>query len=564
MSKDIKIKKPLIGIIGGKGRMGNWFKVFFEKQGIKVLISDKGTKISNIDLAKKTDITIVSVPIGKTVDVINEIRNYIKKDSLLCDIASIKDKPTKAMRKSKSGSLGMHPLFGPTAQELKGQKIVFCKIHNNRWVKFLKHIFTVNGAEIVNISPEEHDKQMAIVQALVHFANISLAETIYSQKFTIKNIFLTPVFRLQSLIIGRILSQSPRLYAEIEIENPYFKKILDDFKKQSADLSKNIKKKNINGFIRKFKQTSLYLDNFRKTAQTKSTEILRVIEKQPIKTKEMTRNINLEDRKIGIGFLGPKGTFSHRATIKIFPESRLIPFTTIRNIFEAVNNQDIDLGIVPVENTTGGIVFETINNLIEYPLKVSGSFNIRIQHYLMGRVKDKNKLKTIRSHQQALSQCKNWLQTNLPKVKLENADSTIAPILKTKDKTVGFITPSIAASIYNLNILAKNIEDSKENITKFYIISRGINKELQKKLRAKKTIILYAIYDRVGVLRDILNVFAKNKLNLTCLHSIPSHLRPWDYFFFQEVEAPYPSPIIKKTIKKIEEYCPIIRVIGVS
>ncbi len=557
--------KPLIGIIGGKGKMGSWFKGFFEGQGLKVLISDINTKLSNIDLAKRADIVMVSVPIRDTIEVIEQVRDFVRKEALLCDITSLKKEPVEAMKKAKCGALGMHPLFGPLVQNLEGQKIVFCRVRDNKWTKFLKNAFIQNKAEIVEISPEEHDKQMAIIQALIHFANIGLARTLYSQKIIPKNSFLTPVFRLQSLITGRILGQNPELYAEIEIENPYFRKILSDFEKQINDLARDVKTGNFKNFIKKFKQTSLYLDGFRKVAQTKSTEVLRIIEKQPVKIKKIREKITPGKSGLKIGFLGPKGTFSHQGALKIFSKkAELCALPTIREVFEAVNERDVDLGFVPAENTMGGIVSETINSLIEYPLKVSGSFDLRIHHCLLGRVRNKNQLKIIRSHQQALSQCRNWLQQNLPKVRLESSSSTTAPILETKNKSVGFIASEIAGRVYGLNILAKNIEDSKNNFTKFYLISPDINKEFQKKLKAKRTLILFAVYDRVGILRDILDVFAKNKLNLTSLHSVPSHLRPWDYFFFLEVDILYPCSKIKRVIKQIERYCPIIRVLGVS
>ncbi|MCK4782042.1 prephenate dehydrogenase/arogenate dehydrogenase family protein [Candidatus Parcubacteria bacterium] len=565
MRKNKKLnKKPLIGIIGGKGKMGAWFNGFFENQGFKVLVSDVKTKFSNVELAKKADIVIVSVPIGNTVRVIKEVRDFVRKDALLCDITSLKEEPVEAMRKAKSGVLGMHPLFGPLVQNLEGQKFVFCGVKNNQWVDFLRKIFVKNKAEIIEVSPEEHDKQMAIVQALIHFTNIGLARTLYSQKIIPKSSFLTPVFRLQILIIGRILGQNPELYAELEIRNPYFKNVLIDFENQIKDLSKDVRDKNLKSFVKKFKQTSLYLDGFRKVSQTKSTEVLRIINRQPIKIKQAKKIINLKS-KIKIGFLGPKGTFSHQAVRKVFPQkSKFITLGTIKEIFEKVNSQEIDLGIAPAENTIGGIVSETINCLAEYPLKISGSFNIAVHHCFLARTKNKKEIKTVKTHPQALSQCRDWLARNLPRVKLETSSSTTAPILENQDKEVGFIAGEIAAKEYGLNILAKNIEDSKDNFTKFYLITPDINKKFQKKLKAEKTLLLLAVYNRVGILRDILDVFAQNNLNLTSLHSIPSHLRPWDYFFFLEADVSYPCPEIKKTIKQIEKYCSIIRVIGVS
>ncbi len=556
-------KNPIIGIIGGNGKMGAWFKNFFRNSGFKVLISEPNTKLSNIELAQRADIVIVSVPIRKTIEVIEEIRSNVRKDALLCDFTSLKAKPVKAMKKAKSGVLGIHPLFGPMVQNLEGQKIVFCRARDNGWTDFLKKIFVKHNAEVVEISPEEHDLQMAIVQALTHFTNISLARTIYSQKIIPSSSFLTPVFRLQSLIMGRILSQNPKLYAEIEIENPYFKKVLQEFGKQIQDLAKDINAKDYKNFIEKFKKTSSSLGEFKNIAQTKSTEVLRMIDHQPVVVKEAGRKISF-GKELKVGFLGPKGTFSHQAAISVFPKSTLVSLGTIKNIFEKIHFQEIDFGIAPIENTIGGIVSETINCLTEYPSRVSGSVNIGVHHCLLGRTKNKKDIKIIKSHPQALTQCENWLERNLPWAKLKPVSSTTAPIAETKSKTVGFIASRVAAEVYNLNILAENIERSKDNITKFYIISQNINKEFEKKLKSERTLILFAVYDRVGILRDILDVFAKCNLNLTSLHSAPSHLRPWDYFFFLEVDAAYSSSKIKKVLKEMEEFCPTIRVLGVS
>ena len=197
-------------------------------------------------------------------------------------------------------------------------------------------------------------------------------------------------------------------------------------------------------------------------------------------------------------------------------------------------------------------------------MKVSGSFNIEIHHHLLGKTKNRKEIKIVKSHPQALAQCKNWLENNLPQAKLEIASSTTALIRETNDKTVGFIASEVAAKTYSLNILAKNIETMSDNLTKFYLILPDMDEAMKKKLGAKKTLLLFAVYDRVGILRDILDVFVKNDLNLTSLHSIPSRLRPWDYFFFLEVDFLYPSSKIKKTLKELEPYCPTIRVLGVS
>jgi len=547
--------------------MGEWFRAFFNDLGLEIIISDINTPLTNVELAKQADIVVVAVPIRKAVEVIKEVRSVVKKDALLCDITSLKTKPVQAMARARSGVLGIHPLFGPLLQDMNGQKIVFCPVpgKSNQWVKFLENVFTENGAQIIVMSPQKHDGQMAIVQALTHFININLAQTFFIQKFNANSSFLTPVFRLQSLIIGRVLSMGAQLGCDIEMENPYFLKVLTRFEQQIKDSIKDIASKNRKSFIEKIEKVSLALDDFIKISQNKSAQILRLVDNQPIKIKKLPTASRLEQQGAKIGFLGPRGTFSHQAAINLFTNAnKLIPFNAIREIFEAVNNQTIDLGVVPAENTLGGIVPETINSLIDYPLKVSGSFGLDIHHCLLSKAKNKNNLRIIKTHQQAFLQCEKFLRENLPKVKTELSLSTTSAIEETKNNHTGFIAPFSAAAAYGLNVLAKNIEDAEGNVTKFYIIANTLQKPIQQKLGNNKTLLLLAVYNRVGVLKDILQAFAANGLNLSSLHSAPSKLQPWDYFFFIEVDNHYQSAAIKKTLKDIAKYCTVAREIGVG
>lgn len=564
------IKNPLIGIIGGKGKMGNWFKIFFEKQGFKVIISDKKTRLSNIDLARMADIVIVSVPINISVKVIEEIRDYIKEDSLLSDITSLKKETMEAMKRAKCDILGMHPLFGPLADSLANQNIVFCKAKkqktkNQGYISFLRDLFVKNGAKIIEVSPREHDLQMAFLQSLTHFSNIAFSYFLYRKRFQPLQSFLTPVFKLQSLVFGRILAQEPELYASIEMENPYFNEILADYLKEIISLQKNLREKNYKEFQKKFRQASSYLSNFVEIAEEKTTGILKTIERQPVKIGK-PKKINIKKAKIG--FLGPKGTFSWAAVKKIAPAGSLLkPFSTIKYIFEGVNNFEADFGVVPIQNAIAGIVSETMYYFIDYPLYALGSFKIPVHHCLLSKEKDIKNIKVVKSHPQALSQCYIWLAKNLPNVVKMPSSSTVSPILESRGlKGIGFIAPIESAEIFGLNVLAKNIEDTKENFTRFFFISRDLDRNILKKvdMEAKDTLLLLSVYDRPGVLRDILNVFASRGINLSSLHSIPSHFHPWDYLFFLEVEKSCFSSDIKDILKDLRAYCPFFRIIGVA
>lgn len=566
-------KLPLIGIIGGKGRMGSWFKNFFEKQGLRVIISDKNTPLSNIKLAKTADITIISVPLAETIKVIKEVRDYIRENALLADLASLKMEPVQEMKKTKGGWLGMHPLFGPLVPDIKNQNIVFCSRKKKRgekqkggiWIKFLKDIFEKNEARVIEISPERHDKEMAFIQALVHFNNLSFSHFIYRKNFQPLPYLLTPTFKLQSLVLGRILSQKPEVYAHIAMKNPFFKKFLKEYQKEIDKLGKLIERQDYKTFKRYFKEAASFLSGSIRVAEGKTTDILKIIEKQPIQIGNLKK---LKIKKASMGFLGPEGTFSWIAAKKISPQSfTLRPFLTIRDIFESINNFDIDFGVVPIENSIGGIVSETIYCLVDYPLYTLGSFKMPIHHCLLSKTKNLKEIEVVKSHPQALSQCRLWLRENLPSVLKVPTQSTVSPILEQKlKKTTGFIAPCIAGKIFSLNILAKNIEDNKNNFTKFLLVTRELNKDLLKKVTVdvKNTLLLFSVYDRPGILRDILSVFADKNINLSALHSIPSYSRPWDYLFFVEIEKPFAPQEIKNILKELQRFCPFARIIGVA
>jgi len=563
-----KHKKPIIGIVGGEGKMGSWFRGFFEREGCEVLISDRDTKISNKDLAKTSDIVVVSVPIKETKRVIREITPYLKKDALLTDFTSLKDFATREMKKAKCAVLGMHPLFGPLTSDLKSQTIVFCKIgkKENKWIRFLKNLFEKNGAKIIEISPQKHDFQMAFLQGLLHFSVISFSYFLKTKRFKPNPYFLTPMFRLQSLLIGRLFAQKPDICSSLEIENPHFKKVLRDYIKTISEFQKIIEKKDYRGFEEKFIKARNYFSDYVKIAQKKSQEVLEVLREEPIRIGSF-KKINLKKAKIG--FLGPEGTFSWIGAKKVFPKtpaSFFKPFQTIKEIFEAISREEIDFGVVPIENSIAGLVSETMHSFVYYPVYILASFRLPIHHCLASRGKELSQLKIVRSHPQALSQCRNWLDKNLPFVVREQTPSTISDVAGEFSQEVGFIVPCESAKKLSLNVLSKNIEDKKSNFTRFFIISHSLNKKMLNRINPypASTLFLLSVYDRVGILRDILDVFAKRDINLKALHSIPSYFLLGDYLFFLEFEKSYFSKETAFLIRELEQFCPIIRVLGVG
>jgi len=242
-----------IGIIGGGGRMGKWFRRFFETAGHTVWsVEDK--EIQNMrQVAQNSDVVVISVPIRETCKVIERLGPYVKAESLLMDLSSLKAEPVTSMLKySRSEVIGTHPLFGPDAESLQGQTVILCAARADKWLPWLTEILSAHGARLEFTSPEIHDRLMAIVQAMGHISTIVMGLMLkeLDQDLTLLERHSTPLFRLQMGIIGRLFHQNPRLYAEMITQNPEVKQplamycsLLDKIKRwvdegQSEDLVK--------------------------------------------------------------------------------------------------------------------------------------------------------------------------------------------------------------------------------------------------------------------------------------------------------------------------------------
>ncbi|MCK5039621.1 MAG: prephenate dehydrogenase/arogenate dehydrogenase family protein [Candidatus Aenigmarchaeota archaeon] len=553
------MKQPTIGIIGGTHGLGNWFRTFFQKNKYPVLVSGRKTQLTNTELTKQSDIIIIAVPIDVTPKTIKEILPSLKDNSLLIDITSLKTEPVTEMKKAKKtvGVVGLHPMFGPLVTSIQNQHIAVCEARENKLWHDLKQFFIQNKANLIDISPEEHDRQMAVMQALLHFVNLSYVKTLQDSRIKPKGKFSTPVFQLQTMIFGRILGQNPSLYADIQIQNPEFKGILDSYIKITNDAKKTIENKDKESFVQKFNALKKELDFFIKTSEIKTTSIL----DQKNKT-----NINITFSKTPTGkikkvsYLGPSGTNTHIVASSLFGNKTLAPSNTINSVFEEIINNDADAGIVPAENSTEGVVCETFDNLINSDVFVNTSVKQQIHHNLLARTKDINSIKTVVSHPQAIAQTRGWLKNNLPNAEVMLGTSTTKAIQQHKDSSVAFVGAREAAKEYNLNILSENIEDVIGNTTEFYVISK--NKKLDEIYQPTKTLVAVIAYNRVGVLRDILSIFAKYSIDLKKLFSRPGRTKQWDYYFFIEADIKQDDPRLIKVLDNLKDYCHLVKVLG--
>ncbi|MBN1431341.1 MAG: prephenate dehydrogenase/arogenate dehydrogenase family protein [Methanomicrobiaceae archaeon] len=232
-----------IGIIGGSGGMGRLFSSVFSSAGFEVLVSGRNTELSNRDLAENCDIVMISVPIRATVEVIRGIAPLMRDDQVLCDLTSVKKVPVSEMLESEASVIGFHPMFGPNLPGIRGQNIVATPARcPDETLSLFTSIFASEGARVTVMTPEEHDRVMAVVQGLVHFATLAVADAVRTSGTDLEKILsvMSPVYRIEMGLIGRILGQNPDLYGDILRMNPEVMPVLEGFSQSVERLKKSV------------------------------------------------------------------------------------------------------------------------------------------------------------------------------------------------------------------------------------------------------------------------------------------------------------------------------------
>lgn len=263
-------------IIGGTGDTGRWFVKFYKKHGFEVAIwginkkkdiaESLGVRFAD-DLdgeIKTSDIVMISVPINITEKTIQEIAPKMLAGSLLMDITSVKTGPVEAMRKHAPLDveiLGTHPMFGPSIPDIRGQIVIFTPIEgmSARWFPVIRSLYEENGAHIEIMSAVEHDRMMAVIQGLTHFAYISIGSVFMELEFDVANSrrFMSPMYDIMLDLVGRILAQNPYLYAMIQM-NPEVAKVHRIYIDQCNRMTDMVRNRDIEGFVTMMKKASAH------------------------------------------------------------------------------------------------------------------------------------------------------------------------------------------------------------------------------------------------------------------------------------------------------------------
>ena len=261
-----------------------------------------------------------------------------------------------------------------------------------------------------------------------------------------------------------------------------------------------------------------------------------------------------------VAFLGPEYSFSHLAALHRF--GRAAEFMAVANIaavFEEVNRQHVDYGVVPLENSTDGRVADTLDMFVRLPqLKICSEVRLRVHHNLIANG-EQPEIRRIYSKSQALSQCRNWLAKNVPQASLHEVSSTAAAAqLATREPGAAAVASREVAVQYGLRVLFPNIEDSPHYETRFAVIGAHDSG----KTGQDKTAVMFMIPHSPGSLADILNLFKQNKVNLTWIESFPYPSTKGEYVFFVDFEGHQDDPKVKKTVTALQGECEKLYILG--
>jgi len=266
------------------------------------------------------------------------------------------------------------------------------------------------------------------------------------------------------------------------------------------------------------------------------------------------------EKPLTVAFLGPAGTFSQQAAYKHFGHAILAqPYPAIDEIFRAVEGGACQFGVVPVENSTEGVITHTLDNFLRSPLRIAGEVALRIHHNLMGKQPDLGKVRKVFSHQQSLAQCRQWLDRFLPRAERVSVSSNAeAARLAGLEEDSAAIAGEVAAELYALDILERNIEDEPDNTTRFLVVgSQAVGPT-----GADKTSLLISTRNSPGALHKVLEPFARHGISMSKIESRPSRRGAWDYVFFIDVEGHSQGEALAQALRELEKEVLMLKVLG--
>lgn len=261
-----------------------------------------------------------------------------------------------------------------------------------------------------------------------------------------------------------------------------------------------------------------------------------------------------------VAFFGAEATYTHLAAREKFGSSATLQSTaSIAEVFQEVSQGRAVFGVVPIENSTEGAVTHTFDSLVDSDLQICAEIYLDIHHNLLSRSGKATDVQRIISHPQALAQCRGYLARRFPSVPVEEVASTAhAAIKASADSSLAAISSAMAKEVYDLQLVASNIEDQTNNITRFVVVGKMATQPSGD----DKTSLVFSVRDKPGVLHRMLQPFARRRINLSKIESRPIKNKPWEYLFFLDLRGHREQSAVKKAIAGLEKSCLFLKILG--
>ena len=267
------------------------------------------------------------------------------------------------------------------------------------------------------------------------------------------------------------------------------------------------------------------------------------------------------EEPVKVAFLGPEGTFTQEAALKHFGDSAVsVPQAAIDEVFREVLAGSCNYGVVPVENSTEGVISHTLDSFMDSSLKICGEVELRIhQHFMTGPNTNKDTITRVYSHAQSLAQCRQWLNSNYPNIERVAVSSNAEAAKRVQGEwNSAAIAGDMACELYNLEKMWEKIEDRPDNSTRFLIIGR----EEVPRSGDDRTSVVVSVHNKPGALHDLLEPFRRHNVDMTRLESRPSRNSKWSYVFFIELVGHLEDKAVADVLAELSTSVAQIKILG--
>ncbi len=268
---------------------------------------------------------------------------------------------------------------------------------------------------------------------------------------------------------------------------------------------------------------------------------------------------------VRVAYLGPEGTFTQQAAIKHFGHSAVcVPMSAIDEVFREVSAGAVSYGVVPVENSSEGVINHTLDSFMDSSLKICGEVVLRIhQHLMVSETTRKDHITRIYSHAQSLAQCRKWLDAHWPMAERVAVSSNAEAAKRIRSEwNSAAIAGDMSAELYGLEKVAEKIEDLPDNSTRFLIIGNETVPRSSHEADGDKTSVVVSMRNQPGALHAILEPFHVHNIDLTRVETRPSRSGIWNYVFFIDFEGHQDDPVVCKVLERLGERANDLKILG--